>query len=182
MNGPGDAVLGLTYGEVRLVPSDPGWPSAFERLAAQLQATLGDTVVAVEHVGSTAVPGLIAKPILDIALGVAPGVDPVQVIGALQPLGYQFRGDKGDEGGMLLVKEDRPAHRVAHLHLVGYGDQQWRRWVAVRDRLRVDPAARAAYAQLKRRLAAQYPGDRSAYTAGKEAFIAQLLAEETAPT
>jgi GrpB-like predicted nucleotidyltransferase (UPF0157 family) len=75
-------------------------------------------------VGSSAVPGLSAKPILDVVVGLVPGIDPDRVITALQPLGCQFRGDKGDEGGPLLVLEDRPAHRVAHLHLVGYGDAQ----------------------------------------------------------
>jgi len=85
--------------------------------------------------------------------------------------------------GLLLVLEDRPAHRIAHLHVVGHGDAQWHRYLALRDRLRCDPAARAAYAQLKRGLAAQFAGDRPAYTAAKAAFITQLLSEDTlAPT
>jgi GrpB-like predicted nucleotidyltransferase (UPF0157 family) len=179
----GDTTLGLAYGQVRLVPSDPGWAGAFQRLAVQLRATLGELAVAVEHVGSTAVPGLAAKPILDVVIGLAPGTDPDRVIAALGSLGYQFRGDKGGEGGLLLVLEDRPAHRVAHLHLVAHGDAQWRRYLALRDRLRADPAARAAYAQLKGRLAAQFSGDRRAYTAAKAAFIVQLLSQDgrTAP-
>jgi GrpB-like predicted nucleotidyltransferase (UPF0157 family) len=171
----GDATLGLAYGQVRLAASDPGWPAAFQRLAAELRAALGEEAVAVEHVGSTAVPGLAAKPILDVAVGLAPGADPDRAIAALGPLGWRFRGDKGDEGGLLLVLEDRPAHRVAHLHLVGHGDVQWRRYLALRDRLRADPAARAAYARLKERLTTRFGGDRRAYTAAKAAFIAQLL-------
>jgi GrpB-like predicted nucleotidyltransferase (UPF0157 family) len=173
----GDTALGLTYGQVRLAPSDPGWPRAFQRLAAELRATLGQAAVAIEHVDSTAVPGLPAKPILDIAIGLAPGTDPDWVITALQPLDYRSRGDKGGEGGLLLVLEDRPAHRIAHLHLVRHGDAQWRRYLALRDRLRADPAARTAYGQLKDRLAARFAGDRRAYTAAKAAFIAQLLNE-----
>jgi hypothetical protein len=114
----------------------------------------------------------------DLVIGLAPGTDPDWVITALPPLGYQFRGDKGGDGGLLLVVEDRPAHRVAHLHLVGHGDAQWRRYLALRDRLRADPAARAAYAQLKGRLAAQFSGDRGADTAAKAAFIVQLLSED----
>ncbi len=78
--------------------------------------------------------------------------------------------------------EDRPAHRVAHLHVVGYGDTQWRRYLALRDRLGADQAARSAYAQLKGRLAAQFSGDRRAYTAAKVAFIQQLLSEDGRPT
>jgi GrpB-like predicted nucleotidyltransferase (UPF0157 family) len=174
----GDTALGLAYGQVRLLPSDPGWPAAFQRLAAELRAALWELAVAVEHVGSTAVPGLAAKPILDVAIGLAPGTDPDRVITALQPLGYQFRGHKGEEGGLLLVLEDWPAHRIAHLHLVGHGDVQWRRYLALRDRLRADPAARAAYGQLKGRLAVQFARDRRAYTAAKAVFIVQLLSED----
>jgi GrpB-like predicted nucleotidyltransferase (UPF0157 family) len=85
---------------------------------------------------------------------------------------------RGDEGGLLLVLEDRPAHRVAHLHVVGYGDAQWRRYLALPDRLRADQAARSAYAQLKGDLAAQFSGDHRAYTAAKAAFIQQLLGED----
>jgi GrpB-like predicted nucleotidyltransferase (UPF0157 family) len=170
----GGATLGLSYGQVRLVPSDPRWPAAFQRLAAELRAALGEEAVAVEHVGSTAVPGLAAKPILDLAVGLAPGADPDRAVAKLAPLGWEFRGDKGTEGGLLLVLEDRPAHRVAHLHVVGHGDARWRRYLALRDRLRADPAARAAYARLKQRLAARFAGDRRAYTAAKAAFIAQL--------
>jgi GrpB-like predicted nucleotidyltransferase (UPF0157 family) len=69
MNSLGDTVLGLTYGQVRLVDSDPGWPRAFEALAPELRSALGELAVAIEHVGSTAVAGLLAKPILDLAVG-----------------------------------------------------------------------------------------------------------------
>ena len=153
MDGFSDTVLGLTYGQVRLVDGDPGWPGAFERLAAELRSALGELAVAVEHVGSTAVPGLVAKPILDLAVGLAPAADPDHVILALERLGYEFRGDKGDTGGLLFVLEDRPAHRIAHLHVVPHGDAQWCRYLAVRERLRTDPQARAAYADLKRKCA-----------------------------
>lgn len=173
----GDTRLGLAYGQVVLASNDPGWPGAFRRLAVQLRAALGELAVGVEHVGSTAVPGLAAKPILDVAIGLAPGADPDRVIAALSRWAPGSRGDKGGEGGLLLVIEDRPAHRVAHLHMVGHGDAQWRRYLALRDRLRADPAARDAYGRLKGRLAAQLAGDRRAYTVAKAAFIQQLLAD-----
>jgi GrpB-like predicted nucleotidyltransferase (UPF0157 family) len=118
---PRDTVLGLTYGHVRLVDSDPGWPGAFQRLAADLSMALGPDAAAIEHVGSTAVPGLAAKPILDVVVGVSPDTDPARVGAILEPLGWIFRGDKGD-AGLLLVLEGRPSHRVAHLHVVGLGD------------------------------------------------------------
>ena len=107
--------------------------SAFDRLAAELRGALGEWAVAVEHVGSTAVLGLVAKPILDLAVGLASTTDPDHVIPAIEGLGCQFRGDKGDTGGLLLfVLEDRPAHRIAYVHVVPYGSEKWRQYLAFR--------------------------------------------------
>lgn len=170
--------LGLAYGHVRLVESDPGWPHAFQRKAAELKVTLGRLVVAVEHVGSTAVPGLAAKPILDIAIRLAPVAALDRVVTALQALGYQFRGDKGNYGGLLLVLENRSAYRIAHLHLIRHDDRQWDQYLALRGRLRTDPSARAAYAQLRTILAIRFPTDRRAYTAAKAELISKLLSME----
>jgi GrpB-like predicted nucleotidyltransferase (UPF0157 family) len=178
MHSFGDTGLGLTYGQVRLVDSDPGWPRASEQLAAELRTALGELAVAVEHVGSTAVPGLVAKPILDLAVGLAPATDPDRVIPAMERLGYEFRGDKGDTGGLLFVLEDRPTHRIAHVHVVPHGGEKWRQYLAFRDRLRIDPDARVAYAELKRSLGEQFVSDRQAYTAGKAAFIAGLVSAD----
>jgi GrpB-like predicted nucleotidyltransferase (UPF0157 family) len=120
-----DTELGLAYGQVRLVDSDSAWPRAFERLAAELRTALGELAVAVEHVGSTAVPGLVAKPIPDLVVGLAPATDSDRVIPAIERLGHQFRGDKGDTGGLLFVLEHRPAHRIAHVHVVPHGGERW---------------------------------------------------------
>ncbi|MFI0369952.1 GrpB family protein [Actinomadura sp. 1N219] len=163
--------LGLEYGTVRICDSDPRWPRAFEHLAARAQAALGAMTVAVEHVGSTAVPGLAAKPILDIAVALSPHAKTKDVVAALEPLGYIYRGDKGDQGGLLFVLEDRPAHRIAHLHAVRHDDAQWHRWMSFRDLLRTDPTARADYERLKRELAHQHPHNRQAYTTGKTSFV-----------
>jgi GrpB-like predicted nucleotidyltransferase (UPF0157 family) len=134
--------------------------------------------VAVEHVGPTAVPGLVAKPILDLAVGLAPTTDPDQVVSAIERLGYQFRGDKGDSGGLLFVLEDRPALQVAHVHVVPYGSEKWRRYLAFRDRLRIDPDARACYAEVKPRRGEQFASDRQACTARKVAFVAGVLSAD----
>jgi GrpB-like predicted nucleotidyltransferase (UPF0157 family) len=93
-------------------------------------------------------------------------------------LGYQFRGDKGDTGGLLFVLEDRPAHRIAHVHVVPHGSEKWRRYLAFRDRLRIDPDARACYGEVKRRLGEQCASDGQAYTAGKAVFVAGLLSAD----
>jgi GrpB protein len=109
-------------------------------------------------------PGLAAKPILDVAVGLSPDADPAKVVATLEPLGWIFRGDKG-AAGLLLVLEDHPSHRVARFHMVGFGDARWHRYLALRDRLRADVTAQTGYAELERDLAEHFAGDRAAYTA-----------------
>jgi GrpB-like predicted nucleotidyltransferase (UPF0157 family) len=171
-------VLGLTYGRVLLVESNPRWADEFVRLAIPVSKSLGELAVALEHVGSTAVPGLVAKPILDLAIGLASDADAGDVTAKLEALGYQFRGDKGELGGLLFVLEDRPAHRIAHVHVVRFGDRQWRGYLRFRDLLRLDAEAADAYAAFKRQIAAQFPEQRAAYTAAKASFIARLLEQQ----
>jgi GrpB-like predicted nucleotidyltransferase (UPF0157 family) len=127
------------------------------------------------------VPGLLAKPVLDIAVRLAPDAQLDRVVEALTAKGFEFRGDKGAEGGALFVLSDGPEHRVAHIHVVEHDDPQWDRYLIVRDRLRSDPGARAAYGALKGRLAEQHPSDRASYTAAKSGFIADLLSERDIP-
>lgn len=168
--------LGLDHGEVELAETDPRWRDAFERLARKLRAALGDVALSVEHVGSTAVPGLVAKPILDIAVGLAPNADLQLVVTTLEGCGFEYRGDNRDDGGRLFVLNSRPWHRVAHVHVVDHGDARWLCYLAFRDQLRRDGVVCASYAQVKRDLAAQFPHDRRSYTAAKASFIKGLLA------
>ncbi|MGH7749349.1 MAG: GrpB family protein [Candidatus Dormibacteria bacterium] len=174
--GAGEGELGLTRGVVSIAESNPGWSTVYDRLAAALSPALGGLVAAIEHIGSTSVPQLAAKPIIDIAIRLVPEVEGADLTPVLTPLGYEFRGDKGDQGGLLFVLEDRPEHRIVHLHAIRDGDPQWLRFLTVRDRLRADAAAREAYGALKRSLAIQFAGDRAAYTAAKTSFVARLLA------
>jgi GrpB-like predicted nucleotidyltransferase (UPF0157 family) len=174
---PATARLGLEYGTVRLARDDAGaWAAAYERLAARVRAALGELAVDVQHVGSTAVPGLVAKPILDVAVRLRDGADVKAVRERLEALAHEYRGDMGDRGGILFVVNERPWFRVAHVHVVRHGDPQWERYLAFRDVLLADPAAREAYTALKHELAERYAGDRTAYTAGKDPLIGELLA------
>ncbi len=169
------ATLGLTKGEVALVDPAPQWDRLAARLADEIRHRLGPLVVAVEHIGSSAVPALATKPILDFAVGLTATADPAVATDALQSLGYEYRGDAGEAGGLVLVLSDRPHHRLAHLHAVRFGDRQWCRYLQFRDRLRADPATRRAYAALKRSLAARFRDDREGYTDAKSAFIERVL-------
>ncbi|MFD0689853.1 GrpB family protein [Actinomadura fibrosa] len=167
--------MGLSKGSVRVADGHPGWPGVYEELAAALRPALGALATAVEHVGSTSVPGLPTKPIIDIAVGVTAEARLSDVVDAVTALGYEFRGDKGEEIGWLFVLESRPLFRIAHVHAVRHGGPQWREYLAFRERLRVDAVARRAYARLKRRLAVEYADDRQAYTAAKTSLVGELL-------
>lgn len=170
------AGLGLHHAEVRLVVADEAWSAIAAVLAADIGAALGDVAPAVEHIGSTAVPGLLAKPILDLAIGLRPGTVLEQVEGPLSELEWIYRGDAGDAGGWVFVLEDAPWHRVAHAHGVELGGRQWVRYLQFRDLLRTSAHARHEYEGTKQRLARDHPDSRAQYTSGKDATVEQLLA------
>jgi GrpB-like predicted nucleotidyltransferase (UPF0157 family) len=153
---------------------DPSWPALFAKLAARIQTALGDLVLRVEHVGSTAVPGLAAKPVIDLDVVLPARADVAEAIRLLAGLGYEHEGDLGIPGRNAFgVPEGEPRH---HLYLLLEGASELRRHLAFREALRRDPALRARYASLKRSLATMYARDRSAYTEGKSAFIEAAVA------
>jgi GrpB-like predicted nucleotidyltransferase (UPF0157 family) len=165
---------GLAYGTVLVADHDPSWAAIFDQLNQDLTAALGTLAVGIEHVGSTAVPGIKAKPIIDIAVGIRP-VDSESVIEVMSSAGWLFRGDKGAQGGLLFVYEPQPQVRLAHAHAVEHGGLAWNDYLAFRDLLRGDPAARLRYEQTKLQLAVQFPANRAAYTAGKQHLVRQLM-------
>ena len=168
--------LGLQYGTVRLTEARSEWAVIARRLAERIRDALGGSALAVEHVGSTAVPGLAAKPIVDLAVGLR-DVSPEAVEEPLAELGYQYRGDASDQRGLVFVLDDRPGHRVAHVHVVEYGGAQWGRYLAFRDLLQAHAPARAAYERAKTELARKFRDDRKAYQAAKDAIVRDLLRE-----
>jgi GrpB-like predicted nucleotidyltransferase (UPF0157 family) len=167
--------LGLESKTVRVVPYDARWPALFEVEAAQIAAAVGTAglpALALEHVGSTAIPGLAAKPILDVAAGWPAGAGPATYVATLESLGYVYRGDGGLPGREFFR---RGALRSHHLHLVEHDGVHWSRYLRFRDALRADPGLRDGYGDLKRALAAEYPRDREAYNAGKTEFVERVL-------
>lgn len=167
--------LGVNYGTVRLTATPPEWHAVAARLIAPVRSVLGSDAIAVEHIGSTAVIGLLAKPIIDIGVLLAPRVHNDTVVASLGSLGYEYRGDAGGGGGLVFVLDVRPTVRIAHLHVIADGDPQWDRYLAFVERLRTDAAARAAYGDVKQRLAAAHPQGRQAYTAGKSDTVEHLV-------
>jgi GrpB-like predicted nucleotidyltransferase (UPF0157 family) len=169
-------MLGCERHLVRLVPYQRAWAELFRQEAERLRAALGDHVVRIEHVGSTAVPGLDAKPILDIVVAVQNMADESLFEEALAPLGYVHKSDNDMPGRLYFVKrlpDDRSTH---HLNITELGTECWVEHVAFRDYLLAHPDAKAEYLALKRELARRHPSDRQAYGEGKEAFIRDILA------
>ena len=165
-------MLGLKYGMVRLVAHDPRWREAFLNERAVLIETLKGNCE-VEHIGSAAVPDLPAKPILD-TVGIADSAKLQNCIAHLERVGYTYRGDAGETGGLVFVraKDDIRTH---HLHVVALGGHQWRRYLQLRDLLQRDERARETYAAAKQDLARRFADDRRSYTSAKNEIVDRLL-------
>ncbi len=169
-----DRGLGLRRGAVEVLPHRDEWMLAGNILANLVEAALPG--MSVEHVGSTSVPGLAAKPVIDLAIAMPDGVAPVEVEQLLVPLGFEPRENLGSEGGWLYVMESEPDVVVVHAHAVAENDDQWRNYVLFRNALRGEPGLREGYEALKVDLAERFPDDRVAYTDGKSDWIRAVLA------
>ena len=162
-------------------PPDPAWADRARLECARLAGLLAPWLAAgVEHVGSTAVPGLAAKPVLDIMASVTdPDAVAEQASPRLADDGWHYVPPELDSGGSwrrFYVKPDAAGQRrVAHLHVIAAGHPRWAEQLAFRDALRRDSRLAADYAELKRRLAREHGADREAYTAAKGAFVAAAL-------
>jgi len=165
-------MLGLPDGRVVLVGYCDDWPRLFEEERAALSDALGGRAECIEHVGSTAVPGLPAKPVLDIAVAVEKLSVVQSFVGPLAELGYTYRGEYGLPGRLFFTKGSPVTH---HVHAVERGSEHWRVWRRFRDYLRshVDECAR--YAAVKLDLAERYASDRDAYTQSKSEYIISVL-------
>ncbi|QJR37259.1 GrpB family protein [Gemmatimonas groenlandica] len=162
---------------LRLGPYDSEWPVRFAAEAARLRPALGAAAQAIEHVGSTAVPGLDGKPVLDIAIAVANDADADACITPMQTLGYDYRGPYGDDPRRrYYVRDDDAGVRLVHVHLYVLPATAWQRKLAFRDALRADPALAAAYAAEKYRVAEAVQWDKEAYSIAKGPFVQRVLA------
>ncbi len=159
---------------VALAEYDATWPAKFAVEKAHLLAIAsGWNLGGVEHVGSTAVPGMLAKPVIDIMFGIKTLDDAKPAIKVLEQYGYQYWPYK--TAVMHWFCKPNAAVRTHHLHLVPFESALWHERIKFREILRSNPAIAAQYATLKRELAAAYPDDREAYTQQKWPFIQQIL-------
>lgn len=169
------AGLGLDYDAIRLDRTTDAWLAAGAELRNQVAEALDGLVTEVEVIGSSSVLGLLAKPIIDVAVGLDATQSISPVTARLQAEGWIYRGDAGSDGGHVFVRETRPWHRVAHLHVVEHNGSQWRNYLSFRDLLRRSPEARERYEAVKLALAGRQPTDRRAYTSGKTEVVTSLL-------
>jgi GrpB-like predicted nucleotidyltransferase (UPF0157 family)/GNAT superfamily N-acetyltransferase len=161
---------------IELSDYDPRWPGMFERERAALEVAIGPWASGgIHHVGSTAVPGLAAKPIVDILVGVESLDASRACFEPLASLDYLHAPYRSEE--MHWFCKPHPSRRTHHLHLVPTDSDRFADELRFRDRLRADPDTARAYAKLKRELAVRFRDDREAYTDAKAGFIAEILAE-----
>lgn len=159
--------------EIVVVDYDPAWPAQFRREADRIRAALGDVILRLEHIGSTAVPGLAAKPIIDILLVVERSGAEDAYVPALEAAGYELRVREPDfdEHRMLRTPE-----RDVHIHVLSPDSQEIARYLILRDRLRQDEHDRRRYAALKRDLATQSWPTMQHYSEGKTDLIEEIIA------
>ena len=159
--------------DVIVVAYDAQWPARFAEEAAHLTTVFGQELVAVHHIGSTSIPGMAAKPIIDI-MPVVRRIDAVDTFNpVMETLGYEARGEYGIPDRRYFVKGQGNA-RSHHVHVFAAGHPDVARHLNFRDYLIAHPAEAAAYASLKQALARQFPHDMEAYIAGKDGLITEI--------
>lgn len=163
---------------VELAPHDPAWARMAAAESARLTVAIGETLVHIEHVGSTAIPGIVAKPTIDLM----PIVRDLAALDARRPhveaLGYIWRGEWGIPGRRYCVRE-QDRRRLFHVHCLAAGNPEAASMPAFRDYLRAHPDEARAYEAEKRVAAAAHPADTLAYSAAKSDWIAACIARAT---
>ncbi len=169
-------MLGLKRGIVQLVPHQEVWRELFLEERTRLKALLGDGVVEIEHIGSTSISGMTAKPTLDVGVGV--GVEDFEeafaLIAPLERIGYNYRGDYGIPRRHSFIRGTAEV-RTHHLHMVEVHSENWKKTLFFRDYLRAHPEAAKQYQTLKEELVQKFPDNREAYIECRHAFIQDIL-------
>lgn len=164
---------------VEVVPYDAQWPLLYERERARVLDAVGGPTAPIEHIGSTAVPGLGAKPVIDIMVGLSKLADGESCIPDLERLGYEYKGEAGI-AGRLYFRRFSEGRRICQIHMVEHGGEFWERHLLFRDYLREHPKEAREYQQLKKRLAARFRWDREGYTEAKREFVEAVMAKARA--
>jgi GrpB-like predicted nucleotidyltransferase (UPF0157 family) len=164
--------------EIHLVPYDPSWPEKYAAERDVVVSCLRRPPLLIEHMGSTSIPGISAKPVIDIIVLLADLAEGYAAVPALETSGYSFWRDNPDKSKLYLVRG--LPNRTHNLHIHADAGEV-RRHLLFRDHLRADPAARAAYEALKQELSVRYRDDREGYSKAKSGFIDGIVAQSGGP-
>lgn len=160
--------------KVIVLPYDPAWKDAFEEIKGEIEAALGDLILGVEHVGSTSVEGLSAKPCIDVDVVIADYSVFSDVVRKLEAIGYSHEGDLGIRDREAFRYSDKPHLLKHHLYVCPRDSRELHRHLTFRDFLRSHPEAAKQYGQVKERAAQLFPEDMDQYIAYKSPCIARL--------
>jgi len=163
----------LRSAPIEVVDYDPKWPLMYEAEKERIASALGPLVRAIEHIGSTSVAGLAAKPTIDALVGIHNLADVGKCIVPLEQIGYQHRPAFESQflGGHYFRRRNELGQHTYHIHVTEFNSEFWNRHIGFRNYLRTHPEAARQYEQLKRGLAQKFPNDRERYTEGKSEFI-----------
>jgi GrpB-like predicted nucleotidyltransferase (UPF0157 family) len=157
---------------IQLIPAVEEWKAMFESERAALAELLPGSILNIQHVGSTAIPGMVAKPIIDIAVAVETFEGAFQCVALLEKHGYSYRGEFGISRRHYFVRGEP---HLFHLHMLELTSEEWWRMLAFRDYLRANPEAAGEYAALKINLAQVHADDLNTYTQKKSPFVLRVL-------
>lgn len=167
-------MIGLKRGVVKLSKYNPKWKTLFEEESALIFSAVEDFIVDIQHIGSTAIPNIVAKPIIDILAAINSLSNIAIIIEPLKTIGYIYRGEQGIPDRHLFVKGGED-YRTHHLHVVEKEHSEWPKHILFRDYLIKHPQEAQEYSKLKQDLLKKYELNREKYTESKSDFITKIL-------
>jgi len=166
-------ILGLKLNTIELVPYDPDWEKAFVEEKKKIAEILGDKIISIEHIGSTAIKSILAKPIIDIAISLRKYEDGFECIKPLESIGYLYKGENGILGRHYFRTNDEIVK--FHLHLFVITSEEWENHILFRDYLNKNINEAKKYEKLKLSLIKKYKGNRELYTENKSSFCKEII-------
>ncbi len=167
-------MIGLKRGVVKLSKYNPKWKTLFEEESALIFSAAEDFIVDIQHIGSTAIPDIVAKPIIDILAAINSLSNIVKIIDPLKTIGFIYRGEQGIPDRHLFIKGGED-YRTHHLHVVEKEHSEWAKHIIFRNYLRKHPQEAQEYSKLKQDLLKKYELDREKYTESKSNFVERIL-------
>ena len=168
--------IGLMHGVNRINAYSNAWPNLYNSESKKIRKVCGGILLSVEHIGSTSIVGLKAKPIIDIAVGVQTLGDSEKMIPGMQSIGYDYPGDVGIPDDRIFGRD--PGLRLYLVHVVEYKSERWNRYIKFRNALRSDSTLATKYVELKSEIAEKHPVGRGVYTELKAEFINRVLEDQ----